>query len=180
MQPSRCLQVLAYDVTEIHYRGAKAYLAVHLDVYGKLIWGWCLGTTAGIPLVVESFQRAARRIRAVEAALRGLIVHQDRGSVYTSEAYVRCVSNQECTLSYSRRGEPGDNAVNESFFSRFKVEWAASFAEASDFEELLDMVEKAIAYYNEKRHHSSLEYRTPLAFTNDFLTSHKKPVRVVS
>lgn len=179
-QPSGCLQVLASDITEILYRGAKAYLAVHLDVYGKLIWGWSLALSPGIPLVVESFQRAARTIRDVEGQLRGLIVHQDRGSVYTADAYVRCLLNQGCLLSYSRRGEPGDNAVNEAFFSRFKVEWATALSEASSFEELRQMVSRAIDYYNQRRHHSTLGYRTPLAFTNDFLASHNKPIRVVS
>jgi len=180
VQLSRCLQALASDITEIHYGGAQAYLAVHLDVYGKLIWGWSLAKSPGIALISESFQRASRAIRSADGILRGLIVHQDRGSVYTGDAYVRCVANQGCLLSYSRRGEPGDNAVNEAFFSRFKVEWAAALSEAGDFEELRQMVEGVIAYYNEKRHHSSLGYRTPLAFTKDLLTSHPKPIQVVS
>jgi len=180
MQPSGCLQVLASDITEIPYSGAKAYLAVHLDVYGKLIWGWSLALSPDISLVLESFQRAARRIRDVEGELRGLIVHQDRGSVYTADAYVRCLVNQGYLLSYSRRGEPGDNAANEAFFSRFKVEWAAALSDASSFEELRQMVARAIDYYNQRRHHSTLGYRTPLAFTNDFLASHNKPIQVVS
>jgi transposase InsO family protein len=180
LQPSRCLQVLASDITEILYRGGKAYLAVHLDVQGKLIWGWSLATSPGISLVVECFRRAAKAIRDVGGELRGLIVHQDRGSVYTADAYVRCLLNEGCLVSYSRRGEPGDNAVNEAFFSRFKVEWADALSEAGNFQELLQMVARSIDYYNNKRHHSTLGYRTPLAFTNDFLASHNKPIRVVS
>ena len=42
------------------------------------------------------------------------------------------------------------------------------------------MVEGVIAYYNERRHYPSLGHRTPLSFTNDFLTSHINPIEVVS
>ena len=45
-----------------------------------------------------------------------MISHQDRGSVYTGADYMHTVMEEKCRLSYSRRGEPGDNAVNKSFF----------------------------------------------------------------
>ena len=180
LQPSGCLQVLVSDVTQIVYRGGKAYLAVHLDEFGKMIWGWRLSASASVSLVLDSFHRAMRKIRTVAGQLRELVVHQDRGSVYTSDAYVRAVSSLGFSLSYSRRGEPGDNAVNEAFFSRLKVEWADAFYEARTFEELQRMVDRAIVYYNEGRYHSSLGYRTPLAFVKDFLTSHQQPIQAVS
>lgn len=180
IQSSRCLQVVVSDVTEILYRGGKAYLAVHLDEFGKMILGWRLSASASVSLVLDSFHRASQKIRSVAGDLKGLVVHQDRGSVYTSDAYVRTVSSRGCLLSFSRRGEPGDNAVNEAFFSRLKVEWADVFYEARTFEELERLVGNAIAYYNKGRYHSSLGYRTPLAFMNDFLTSHQQPVQAVS
>jgi transposase InsO family protein len=94
--------------------------------------------------------------------------------------YFRTVSSRGCFLSYWRRGEPGDNALRKSFFSRLKVEWEDVFIYARSLEELQELVDRAIAYYNDERYHSSLEYRTPLAFVNDFLTSHKKPVQAIS
>jgi putative transposase len=180
LQSSRCLQVVVSDVTEILYHGGKAYLAVHLDEFGKMIWGWRLSASASVALVLDSFHRASQKIRSVAGDSKGLVVHQDRGSVYTSDAYVRTVSSRGCLLSFSRRGEPGDNAVNEAFFSRLKVEWADVFYEAQTFEDLDLLVGRAIAYYNKERYHSSLGYRTPLAFVNDFLTSHQQPVQAVS
>jgi len=93
-----------------------------------------------VTLVLDSFHNAVRKIRSLKGELSGLVVHQDRGSVYTSDAYVRSVSRQGCLLSYSRRGEPGDNAVNEAFFSRLKVEWASVFSEARSLEELQNLL----------------------------------------
>ena len=51
---------------------------------------------------------------------------------------------------------PGDNAVNESFFSRLKEKWEDIFYEARTFEELERFISRAIRYYNIKRYHSSL------------------------
>jgi flavodoxin len=93
---------------------------------------------------------------------------------------VRTVSSRRCLLGYSRRGEPGENAVNESFFSRLRVESADVFYEARSSEELQELVDRAIAYYNDERSHSSLGYRTPLALVNDFFTSQQEPVQAVS
>ena len=49
-----------------------------------------------------------------------MIAHQGLGSVYTGAEYILAVLKEKDRLSYSRRGEPGDNAVNKSFFLRLK------------------------------------------------------------
>ena len=77
------------------------------------------------------------------------------------------VLKEKCRLSYSRRGEPGDNAVNESFFSRLKEEWRDVFMEAQSFDELQKMVKKAIDYYNNERYHSTIGLKAPLIFTKE-------------
>jgi len=87
LKPSRCLQVLVSYITEIRYRAGKAYLAVHLDEIGKLVWGWRLAAAANVSLVLDCFHRAVRRIRSLSGELKGLVVHQDRGSIYSSAAW---------------------------------------------------------------------------------------------
>ena len=77
------------------------------------------------------------------------------------------VLKEKCRLSYCRRGEPGDNAVNESFFSRLKEEWRDVFMEAQSFDELQKMVKKAIDYYNNERYHSTIGLKAPLIFTKE-------------
>ena len=50
---TRCLQVIVSDVTELYYSGKKAYLCVHMDIYGKMIFdGWHLLTVPNSELVV--------------------------------------------------------------------------------------------------------------------------------
>ncbi len=178
----RCFQVVVSDVTELLYKGGKAYLCVHLDIFGKMIYGWHLSKSADSPIVVQSFRKATKTIRRlVGASLAGIIVHQDRGSIYTGSEYIAAVLNEKCRLSYSRRGEPGDNAVNESFFSRFKEESRDVFYEAQSFEELEIMIRKAIDYYNNERYHSSIGLIAPLKFTKEqagYQTMHR--LKVVS
>jgi len=163
-----CFQVILSDVTELYYSGKKAYLAVHMDYSGKLIYGWSLKGGAGRELVIESLRGAVRSLKGLGIEdFKGMILHQDRGSVYTSDDYVAEGLSLGFHLSYSRKGEPGDNAVNESFFSRFKEEWADVFEDAKDFEELYRLVSRAMRYYNRKRYHSSLGYETPFSFVKE-------------
>ena len=84
---------------------------------------------------------------------------------YTSLDYVTTALNANASLSYSKKAEPGDNAVNETFFSRLKEEWREIFAEAKSFEELEQLINNAIEYYNERRYHTSINNLTPLEFT---------------
>jgi len=93
--------------------------------------------------------------------LEGLTVHQDRGSPYTSGDYVSTVLESQAYVSYSRPATPGDNPVNEAFFSRLKAEWGEIFVEAKTHEALHQLVSQAIAYYNTDRYHTSIGCQTP-------------------
>jgi transposase InsO family protein len=116
-------------------------------------------------LVVGFFRAAVRKMKRLGvSSFRQVVMHQDRGSVYISGEYAAQVLSQGMYLSYSRRGEPGDNAVNEAFFSRLKEEWREVFWEAQDFGQLCRLVKRVVNYYNHKRLHSSLGYETPMAF----------------
>jgi len=162
----RCFQVIVSDVTELYYSGKKAYLSVHMDYVGKMIYGWNLSKSPNKDLVIGSLKMAVRRLKRFGIhVFKRIIIHQDRGSVYTSSDYVAEALSRGFYLSYSRTGEPGDNAVNEAFFSRFKEEWRDVLEEAKDFEGLCRLVKKAISYYNRGRYHSSIGYETPQSFT---------------
>ena len=49
----------------------------------------------------------------------GCIFHSDRGSQYTSKAFIDFLSRQGIRQSFSRVGKPGDNSWAESFFAIF-------------------------------------------------------------
>jgi putative transposase len=66
------------------------------------------------------------------------------------------------TQSASVRG-PGDNAHAESFFHSLKAELTRGVTFLSD-RALRTALDQYIGYYNARRLHSALGYRSPIAF----------------
>lgn len=167
----RIFQVVVSDITEIPYcQGRKkAYLCVHLDYLGKMILGWQLEKHPNTSLISASFRLAKNRLRRLGRFPKGIIFHQDQGSVYTSAEYTTTILKAGGILSFSRKGEPGDNAVNESFFSRLKEERREVFFEAKDYWELEVLLKRAIDYYNFERYHTSIGTVPPWEFTKKAL-----------
>ena len=168
---SRVFQVIVSDITEIVYDHGrrKLYLCVHLDHFGKMILGWSVSAHPNAALVLASFEMAATRLKKLKRILAGIIFHQDQGSVYTSTDYTTEVLETGAYLSFSRKGEPGDNAVNESFFSRLKDEQKDYFFEIEDSWKLETAMRKVIDYYNYKRYHTSIGTVAPWDFTRRML-----------
>jgi len=161
-----CFQAIVSDMTQIPFKAGKAHLCVHLDYVGKMVYGWSLSLDPDRKLVIDSFKKAVKRLKRFGIkSLKKIIVHQDRGTQYTSTDHVTTVLETDAYLSFSKTGEPGDNAVNEAFFSRLKEEWRDIFTEAETFEELKELVKQSIDYYNERRYHTSISLKTPLEFT---------------
>jgi putative transposase len=166
------LQAITSDITELWYAGGtqKCYLCVHKDVFGQAVYGWSIDKRMEVTLVLDSFKQAITYLkRKVRHVPKTLMFHQDRGSQYTSYRYVDAVLSVGM-LSYSSPGTPTDNPGQESFFGRFKDEWRDEIAELRDMKEVERYVKRKITYYNGKRLHTSIGYRTPLAFTKTFLT----------
>lgn len=167
----RVFQVVVSDITEIVYDQGrkKGYLCIHLDYFGKMVLGWSLSVHPDVRLVLTSFKMMTAKLKQFRVRLSGVIFHQDQGSVYTSTDYSTEVLESGAFLSFSRKGEPGDNAVNEAFFSRLKDEQAGAFFEVSDAWELEAYMEKVIDYYNYERYHTSIGTVTPWDFTRKIL-----------
>ena len=76
-------QALTSDITEIIYNHGKgkAYLAVHKDCFGQMVYGYEMGETMEAKLVISSFRPAAAAIKKLIKKLPAeLLRHQDQGS----------------------------------------------------------------------------------------------------
>lgn len=167
-------QAITSDMTELLFAGGKAYLCVHKDAYGQMIYGWSLGLTQDTDLVIKSFIMATRTIKKLVGKLTTKILcHQDRGTQYTSHRYVQLALTYT-TLSYSDPGTPTHNPGQESFFGRFKDEWKDEIAEIETFEELEKFVKEKINYYNYQRRHTSIGLVSPWKYTKSFLKNRRK------
>ncbi|MEA4874003.1 integrase core domain-containing protein, partial [Anaerorhabdus sp.] len=94
----------------------------------------------------------------------GLIVHTDQGSQYTGVAFRSIVENNGGNISNSRKGNPYDNAIMESFYRTLKrelIDDAHYVHRQQAQQEIFKYIE---IYYNTKRMHSALNFQTPLQF----------------
>jgi putative transposase len=93
-----------------------------------------------------------------------LIHHTDRGSQYTADDYLALLDTHGVSVSMSRKGDPYDNAMMESFFSTLRVECIELQRIATHRDGRLAVFEYIMVFYNRQRLHSALGYRSPADF----------------
>ena len=148
------------DITYIRVCGKWMYLAVIMDLYSRFIVGWSIDTQVTELIVCNAFEMAIGRRNVTEH----MLIHSDQGVQYRSKVYQDMLRDYGCQISMSRKGNCWDNAAMESFFSRLKVEliYGERFR---NFDHLRQEVFEYIEiFYNRKRRHSALGYKSPLQF----------------
>lgn len=156
-------RVWVADMTYIWTEEGWLYLAAVLDLYNRGIVGWSMGSRLDAGLAVSALKQAVKRRRPD----KGLVFHSDRGVQYASGLMRNELERYGCIQSMSRKGDCWDNAVMESFFHTLKTEHTyferyQSRAEAR--RKLFDYIE---VFYNRQRKHSTLGYKSPLAFEEE-------------
>jgi len=150
-------KVWASDITYVHTRRGWAYLAATLDLGSRKVVGWSVGPTMDEQLPLAALEVALSH----RDPPSGLIHHSDRGTQYAGHAYQQMLAAHGAVCSMSRKGNCWDNACVESFFSSLKRELPNEHA-FEDWREVEQAVFAYIeAYYNSRRPHSALGYRTP-------------------
>ena len=158
--PTRCDQVWVTDITCVRTLQGWSYLAGVMDLYSRRIVGWALASSIGTPLVLAALQAALVH----RAPAPGLIVHSDRGVQFASDAFRQLLRDHHLVPSMSRRANCYDNAAMESFWSTLKLEclFRHRFDSAtSAHHTIFRYVE---SFYNSRRLHSALDYKSPLDF----------------
>ena len=150
-------QKWAGDITYVWTKSGWLYLAVIIDLFSRQVIGWSLSNRINKELVCNALQMALWRRRFP----KGVIVHTDRGSQYCSKKYQRMLQDNQLVCSMSGKGCCYDNAVSETFFHTLKVEclFDYSFANREDAKQII--FEYIEIYYNKKRKHSTIGYKTP-------------------
>lgn len=91
----------------------------------------------------------------------GVVHHTDQGSLYACDEYVARLESNKMVQSMSRKGDCYDNAVAESFFGTIKNELILGQTFGSREEARGEIFEYIEIFYNKKRMHQSLGYKTP-------------------
>jgi putative transposase len=148
------------DTTYIWTQEGWLYLAVVLDLFSRMVVGWAMAAIQDATLVEQALQMALVR-RCPEA---GLLHHSDRGSTYTSEAYLAVLQQHGLLVSMSRTANCYDNAVTESFFHSLKGECIERESFQSRAHARKSTFEYIETFYNRIRRHSTLQYMSPLMY----------------
>ena len=153
-------QLWVSDITYIRLWREFVYLVVVLDAFSRRVIGWSLGPTLEAELAVAAL-RMALRTREFGP---GLVHHSDRGVQYASGAYTKLLQQHGIDISMSRKANPYDNAMAESFMKTLKYEEVYLF-EYEDFAEAQRRIAQFLEHvYNEKRLHSALGYLPPAEY----------------
>jgi putative transposase len=160
-------QLWIADLTYLHLRGEFVYLAVVLDRWSRKVIGWRLSRSLQSAVAVEALEQAIQS-RQPPA---GLVHHSDRGIQYASEDYTRILGAHGILPSMSRAGNPWDNAACESFMKTLKTEQIDDRRYATLEELQQDIAAFLDGYYNVRRLHSSLGYRPPDEFEQQYASA---------
>lgn len=102
-------------------------------------------------------------LQAFSIAIKGnkpLIINSDQGSQFTSDAWTSALIAHGIKISMDGVGRCIDNIYIERFWRSIKYE-AIYLNEYGDYNELYCGIGNYILFYNTKRPHQSLNYKTP-------------------
>lgn len=153
-------QLWQSDITFIPTNEGWLYLAAVMDSYSKRLVGYAMDSTMKTDLVIQVLRMAMKQRRPG----KGLIHHSDRGSQYTSYAFIRELAPQQMIASFTATDACLDNAVIESFWATLKKELVYPGRFATRAEARSKIFEYVEIFYNRQRLHSSLGYDSPADF----------------
>lgn len=145
------------DITYIRTWQGRLYLATLIDCATREVVGHAIADHMRTDLILAALDMAARNGRLEP----GCIMHSDRGSQYTSGDYRKKLGELGLRHSVGRRGQCWDNALAESFFATLKNERVYQMVYPTKKGAAADIAQWIELFYNHRRIHSALGYRTP-------------------
>ncbi|MDI6804135.1 MAG: IS3 family transposase [Bacteroidota bacterium] len=145
-------QLWVSDITYVRLVREFVYAAIILDAFSRRVIGWALSRHIDAQLSLSALEMALE----TRTVMPGLIHHSDQGVQYAATEYTDLLKAHSISVSMSRRGNPYDNAMAESFIKTLKYE-EVHLNEYETFNEAYENIRRFIDdLYNLKRLHSSL------------------------
>jgi putative transposase len=146
-------QVWAADITYIRLRRGFAYLVAVLDWYSRYVVSWELSLSMDVDFCTSALEQAL-------GVAQPEIFNTDQGSQFTAQGFTGRLRTAGVSISMDGRGRVFDNIMVERLWRTVKYEEVY----LKDYEEALEAragLDRYFAFYNERRYHQSLDYRTP-------------------
>ena len=147
------------DITYIPLNHYFSYLAIVKDIASGEIVAWHMSQYITMELVLTMIERMKKYPNSV--------IHSDQGFHFTNPTYIDKVKMLKMFQSMSRKANCIDNAPVESFFGHFKDE--VDYKSCTTFEQLYQLVENYINYYNRERAQWNKNKMTPVEYRDHLL-----------
>lgn len=158
------------DITFVPTKLGFLYLAIVLDAWSRRIVGWAMANHLRAELVLDALEMAIGQRRP-----RGVVLHSDRGSQYTSLAFGMRCKEASVRPSMGSAGVAYDNAMAESFFASLECELIDRRDFNSQTEARMACFSYIEGFYNPRRLHSALGYCSPIGYEEHHSSAPTEP-----
>ena len=146
-------QVWTTDITYIPIRGGFFYLTVIMDWYTRYVLSWRLSNTLDVHFCIEAIEEALRMNKPE-------IFNSDQGVQYTSNEFTKILEKENIKISMDGKGRVFDNIFVERLWRTIKYE-EVYIKRYENGIEAKNGLKNYLMFYNKRRPHQSLEYKTP-------------------
>jgi putative transposase len=147
-------QVWGIDITYIRLLKGWLYLTAVLDWYSRYVVSWELSDTLEVDFICAAVSQAL-------SLARPEVMNSDQGSQFTSPQYIQLLKEAEVKISMDGRGRAQDNIFTERLWRTIKYE-EVYLHEYRTPREARQQLGDYLNFYNYKRLHQALAYRTPV------------------
>lgn len=156
-------EVWVSDVTYFKFNEKAYYICVVIDLFSRKVISYKVGKKNSTQLVTSTLKMAYEERKPSSS----LTYHTDRGFNFCSRGMAEYIKSIQITHSFSRPYVPYDNSEVESFFASLKREELYRTKYRSESEFML-AVSDYMDFFNTKRPHRKLQYRTPEQKEHDY------------
>jgi putative transposase len=158
----RVNQVWSADITYIGLMAGFIYLVAIMDWFSRYVLSWSVSNTLDSLFCTEALEHALG-IATPE------IFNTDQGSQFTSGDFTSRLQQVQVSISMDGRGRVFDNIFSERLWRTVKYE-EVFLNEYRDVRQAVGGLGRYFDFYNNRRLHQSLDYRTPaeVYFENQF------------
>ena len=159
---NRPMQCVVSDMTAFKLKGVYYEITFFMDIWNNEILSYSLSSKRGDRMTYLYGLSNLLELKTKYLDLP-MILHTDRGSVYSSKAFNELLPAYCISRSMSRPGMPTDNATMEAINGWIKDELFTDFHVMSN-ENIESEIDEYINFFNEKRPAYALNYLTPVQY----------------